>query len=118
VRRDAAERFIPADGSKLAGALRPGAHGGLQEACLAIHAITERPYFRADVPRSGRVQRRSVDLQDFAGIYRNGETAGVRAIQRARRINNFHKWGQTLFLRFTYISFEISLIYVKRKKRV
>ena len=87
-RGDELDRLVPRGAPEPALSFRPGPHRGILQARLAVHAIAEFANLRTDVAARRRVQRRAVDLDDPAFADRNGQTARVGTVERARGVDD------------------------------
>ena len=86
--RDQFERFVPRHAFEPAFALAAFSDGRVEQPILAVNHLIELPDLRADVSAGDRLSVRAVDLDDLAVLQRHGQAAGVRAIKRARGIDD------------------------------
>ena len=92
---DLVERVVPRRAHELALALRAAADGGKQQPILPVDPLIEAPHLGADVAARDFVRGAAVDLGDAAATQRDGERAGVRAIERAGRLDRGFRRGNS-----------------------
>ena len=92
---DLVERVVPRRAHELALALRAAADGGKQQPILPVDPLIEAPHLGADVAARDFVRGAAVDLGDAAATQRDGERAGVRAVERAGRLDRGFRWGNS-----------------------
>ena len=85
---DQLERFVPRHALELAFALAAFAHRRIEQPVGSVHALAEFPHLRADEAVGDRVSARAVDVDDAPAPHRHRQAAGIRAVERARGIND------------------------------
>src|SRR5581483_8204534 len=85
---DDRHRFVPRDALEAAFALRSRAEAGVEHAVGAVNPLAEFPDLRADESAGDRVLLRSVDFDDLSVPDRDVQRAGIRTVERTRRLDH------------------------------
>src|SRR5262249_1971982 len=85
---DALERLVPRDPLELTLSLRTDTQGGMEQPVRTIHPLAELPDLGADIAARNRVFSRTVDLGDPPALDRDVKGASIRAVERARRLDD------------------------------